>query len=420
MAFNKQPIRVGLRQGAFIGCVAAYALVSIPLFPLRAQTGPVARTVFATVLLLVFTMLALRDTSKEPEEATDAPYFLGFVFTMVSLVGGLLDIRESLSDDRWIAGLVLELGYALLLTVLGLVIRQFLALALPDDQADPQGPVAFPGFDHDTWLRQVVQPMASIVAQLSAVTSRGEVGATAAAITNFDAGVRQATQRLATAIGQHADTMQERDEVLRTNMQHLRVFEDRIRGALEELNEKMDTFVRQSKLVFTSLTEVAEQGTKVNRDVLDQTRTTLEERRAELAGMRAATEDEWRQALNALRDSSRDLERVGVTMVQAVDQWPNPVDKLTGLWATLDDKEKQLSEAIDAVTQRLKGVGEAAGTTAGSVRALGASADAGATQMGEGARAVRESLDKEAQAMMRLVDELYAFIIRQLEKEKGR
>ena len=268
-------------------------------------------------------------------ELADASYFFGFLLTLTFLATGLFTLGTAMQQPG--ANLVLsfleELGAGLMLTILGLLIRQVRALSLAGRAAGDSSNALTDA------QRQLADAMRALVAALA--NRPGEVAARELQDTRGRA--RDATDRLERNVVQAGERI------------------ERAMTSLEEAATSVTTaLVRASSGLGDSLTQSTE---RIQLELSAALALLAAQRRKIDSSLAAYTsvDEDFRNGVAALGEAGATFSALAVRVKHDIEAMPNPAERLDRLRSHLDE--------VSAALARLE---RSTGTAAASIEHGGA------------------------------------------------
>lgn len=378
----------------------------------------VAVSVGTVAVVLHWWLSARRGTDSE---IADSSYFFGFLLTLVFLASGLLMLRAPAEGGRVdVTRFLGDLAAGLVLTIVGLVVRQIRTLSAPSPSTTDSR-----GAGLSDAQRELAEAMRVLVAALQqrpeevAVREFDDARARArtaaeelerhiaqsstrmsAAVTSLEEAVNSAATTLTrsgSTLGSALDQAAERLQIHVTQV--LRVI-DAQRAALEESLRATQTTAEQTQR------EVGEQM----RAQLAEWRTSLEQAHTFFTNTHAAIEAEYRRGVEAVSSAGRTFAELGERVAGEIEAMPNPADRLTTLWTSVQQLEAKLAASVDEASAQLAALSGRAREASTMLDEVGRSADVAARSVERGGVELGAALHDELQQMIRILEEYTALL----------
>ena len=348
------------------------------------QRSPAALAVGVAGLLVHW--LITRSAHSDGELA-DASYFFGFLLTLIFLAAGLatLGTNTVAQGPAVVLGFLKDLGAGLVLTIVGLMMRQVRSLAhaeqdTPDSLSDAQ--------------RELAQAMRVLI---RALDSRPQEVA-ARELQDTRARARDAAEGL----------------------------EKNVTMAVERIDESMRKFEQTTTSVTTSLMRAAS-------GLGDSLTTNLERIQLELGATLTALEVQRRQIEDSVRQAATvgdetqralgqqmqnhvaalaSLSAAGASFNELAEQvkrdvraLPNPGERLAGLWDDVRALETTLASSIGGATEQLATLSRRSDELSAALLKLERSTGTAAVNVENGGKQLGETLKRELTQMNAVLDQ---------------
>ena len=345
----------------------------------------------------------LSTKSANDSEIADASYFYGFLLTLIFLAAGLARLgAASAGGPVMVFGFLKDLGAGLVLTIIGLLIRQVRTLALTDR------PTATPNDALTEAQRELAQAMRVLIRALDARPQE----AAARELQDARTKAREAAEGLERNVVLAAERID-------SSMQRLEETTTAVTSALVRassgLGDALTTNVERIQIeVSSALTALETQRKRIEASVRDA-RTTNEETQRQLAEqMRAHV-----GALTALSESSTAFFELADRVKNEVVALPNPAERLVGLWDGVRELESTLTASIGGATDQLTTLAKRSAELSNAIVRLETSSGAAAIALERGGAELGDSLRRELAQMNQVLDEYTRLFERNLTTMSG-
>jgi predicted nucleic acid-binding Zn-ribbon protein len=267
------------------------------------------------------------ETQTGNGELADASYFFGFLLTLTFLASGLFTLGAAARHpgENVVLGFLEELGAGLVLTILGLLIRQVRTLS-PTGRAEAEPPTPLTDAQ-----RQLADAMRALV---TALANRPEEIA-ARELQDTRTRAHTATERLERDVVQAAERI------------------DASMAKLEEAATSVSSaLLRTSSGLGASLT----QSTERIQIELGAVVALLEAQRHQMEGSltkHASIDERFNEGLVALGGAAATFHSLAEHVKHEIEALPDPAQGLTGLWDGVRSLEATLASAIAETSRRL-------------------------------------------------------------------
>lgn len=356
-------------------------------------------------------------------EVADASYFFGFLLTLVFLATGLLLLRAPAGGGKIdVTRFLGDLAAGLVLTIVGLVIRQIRTLSSSSVLAVPTDSGAN---GLTTAQRELAEAMRVLVAALKnrpeevAVREFDDARVRArAAADELERHIAQASTRMATAVTSLEEAVTSATTTLTRSGSALG-------GALEHAAERMQIHVAAVLQVIDAQRTALEQSLRATQTTAEATQREVgEQMRAQLAEWRssleqahrffsethAALEAEYRRGVTAMSSAGTTFAALGEQVAREIAALPNPADRLTGMWQSVRQLEAKLTAAVDDASGQLAVLSGRAREASNMLDEVGQSAGTAARSVERGGAELGAALHDELQQLIRILEEYTALI----------
>lgn len=372
----------------------------------------------SSVIVLHALVAAWFHDNDESDESVDASYFLGFVFTLLYLLFGLWNVKQTGISDAWVTTFLGDLGVGLSFTVVGLVTRQVNVLRRARSRAVQEA----------TETRSVTQELADVAKHLVGVAQsmHATIGHLATpeqeraalrvndVMVNFEQVVGGATERLARALddittksvsatadlsgawSRSRSSLQAHAEALE---QQTRIIVERITMARSELQHLMletskDATSTQQMVAVTARSQILEWETQ------------LRSMNENLVSVRALAEKECKAAYEALSESAVAFNTLAIEVAQRTKAMPDPTAQLQLMWNNIAGQEAQMVDAMSRVATVLESLGTTTARVSEQFGALESDAKQSGVALVSSVSDVREGLQEQNRLLGELVGEV--------------
>jgi hypothetical protein len=391
---------------------------------------------------------ALSRSAREDGEVADASYFFGFLLTLVFLTVGLYKLGViagsasagvAADTTRLVLGFLKDLAAGLMLSVVGLVVRQVRTL---DAAGGPSRETSLLAAQLELTrnLEALIEmwrerPEQQVLEQLhesrtiardaaqsleQSVAAAGErMLVSVARLEDATASATQTLTRAAAGMGESLSlTTQRIDAEMNTLLvtlgdtltQTTKRIEAEVARVLEAVErQRTETAAALAAAQAAAATSREAADTHLHEH-LEQWRATLDQTRTALGDAHRSLDEEYRRGLEGFASSGRAFAELTAQTVQHVESLPNPAERLAGLWDGVRGLESDLTEAIAGSVLELGALRERAEQLAASLAQLGGSADHAATAIGAGGDRLAETLHRELRQMNGVIDEYVSLL----------
>lgn len=356
----------------------------------------------------------LTSDADEDGELADSSYFFGFLLTLVFLVVGLYDLGSATADTASTTITLLQflddLAAGLLLTIVGLGVRQVRTLSSTTRTVDP---VVTQQNDLTRALSELVEtlrtrPEAQVSQELDEARSRARES-----VERFDQSVGAAARRLAdnivtleSAITDATNAMQRASAHLGDSMSEaMHRVEAELGGVLNAIERQRTESERALSLAQTETAALRSKADEHLRAHTELWEASLRQAREAIAQTHRTLDEEYRRGVEAFAQTGTAFRELSEATVNRVHALPNPAERLEGLWDGVRRLETSLTEAIAGAIQELTTLRERADQLGSGLARLAGSTDEAAAGMTSGGARLGDALHRELQQMNRIIEE---------------
>lgn len=397
--------------------VARWVPALAPFWP--AQFSPWGPLAAGTGVIVLHAMVAAwyRDHD-ELDESLDASYFLGFVFTLLYLLFGLWNVKQTGISDAWVTTFLGDLGVGLSFTVVGLVTRQVNVLRrakarVVQEAAETKSSTQELS-DVARHLVGVAQSMHATIGHLATPEQDRAALRVNEVMVNFEQVVGGATERLARAL----------DEITKQSVTatvDLSGAWSRSRASLQSHAEALE---QQTQIIVERITmaraelqhlllETSKDATSTQQMVAVTARSQIVEWETQLRSMnenlvsvRALAEKECKAAYEALSESAIAFNALAIDVAERTKAMPDPTAQLQLMWRNIAGQEDQMVEAMARVATVLESLGTTTARVSEQFGALQTDAQSSGVALVQGVSEVREGLQEQNRLLAELVGEV--------------
>lgn len=388
-----------------------------PYWPaLRSPWGPL---IAGNVIIVLHAVVAMRlHTPGESPEVMDTNYFVGFVFTLLFLLFGLWQVKQTGIDAAWVTTFLGDLGIGLSFTVVGLIMRQLAVLQRARAQVVHEAVEVKSSTQELAEVARnlvgVAQSMQSSLGQLANPTQERAAIRINEAVGHFEQVVGESTSRLA----QGMDELSSRSIAIATDLSS--AWSNARRG----IQEHAEALEQQTRIIVERLTlarsdlqhlllETSKDATATQQMVAVTARTQVTEWESQLRGMsenllsiRELAERECRAAYEALAESTRAFHALAQDVAERTANMPDPSAQLQAVWSNIATHEAQMVEAMTRVSSVLETLGASSAEVSAQLAMLQSSAKDSSEELVKGVTEMRAGLVEQNRLLGELVDEV--------------
>jgi hypothetical protein len=407
----------------------AFLPTAAAVFALVSQRMPIVAVVAGTVGLVIHWRLSAQNGNDG--ELADSSYFFGFLLTLVFLATGLFDLGalgEVSSAERGQANVVFvflkDLAAGLILTIVGLVVRQIRTLSAPaQTTAEPMsGGLTAAQLELANAMRLLVGTLRNHPAEASAREFEEARVRARTAAEELERNITVASTRMASSVSTleeavtSASTALTRSgsslgDALSQTAERIQIHVAEVLAIIDAQRRQVEQSLRQSQ--DTAEETQREVGARVTTQ-LEQWRTSLDRSRIFLTAAHDAMEAEYRRALVAVSTAGSTFAGLAEQVAHDVEALPNPAERLTGVWDRVRELETTLAKSISEASTQLATLSDRARTATTSVTQLGESSGTAAASVERGGAELGETLHRDLQQMIRILDEYTMLLERRI------
>jgi chromosome segregation ATPase len=369
----------------FLGTFAP-AAAAVGGFVLTGRPGP---ALVAGVAGLVLHWLLTMKQQQHDGEVADASYFFGFLLTLVFLAAGLVTLGAGVSaGPAVVIGFLKDLGAGLVLTIVGLLMRQMRTLSAVERGAPA------PSDSLSEAQRELAQAMRVLIRALDIRPQ--EVAARE--LTDARNQAREATEGLERNVvlaAERIDSSMQRLEQTTTSVSAALV------RASSGLGDALTTNVERIQVEVTAALSALETERKLIEDAVRQARTTSEATHRQLAEQMQSHVG----ALASLSTASTTFSELAEQVRREVQALPNPGERLVGLWDGVRSLETTLTESIGSATEQLSALSRRTEELSAALARLERSTGTAAGTIERGGAELGDALRRELAQMNQVLDE---------------
>jgi len=351
-------------------------------------TGRPAEALVAGVAGLVLYWL-FTGKAQHDGELADASYFFGFLLTLVFLATGLVTLGSGVSTGPAVViGFLKDLGAGLVLTIVGLLMRQIRTLSSVERSAPT------PNDSLTEAQRELAQAMRVLIRALDVRPQ--EVAARELSDARDHA--REATESLERNVvlaAERIDNSMQRLEQTTTSVTST------LLRASSGLGDALTTNVERIQIEVTAALGALEAERKQIEEAVRQARTTSEATQRQLAEQMQSHVG----ALASLSTASTAFSELAEQVKREVQALPNPGDRLVGLWDGVRSLEATLGESIGGATEQLGALSRRTEELSTALARLERSTGTAAGTIERGGAELGDSLRRELAQMNQVLDE---------------
>lgn len=332
---------------------------------------------------------ALSAKPQHDGELADASYFFGFLLTLAFLTAGLINLGAAgTTGPAVVTSFLQDLGAGLVLTIVGLLMRQVRALSATERGA------ASPGDTLTEAQRELAQAMRVLVRALEVRPQE----AAARELQDARSKAREAAEGLERNVVLAAERID-------SSMQRLEETTTAVTSALlrasSGLGEALTTNLERIQLEVAGALAALEAERRQIEDAVRQARVTSEQTQRQLAEQMQAHVG----ALTSLSAASNAFGELAEQVKREVLALPNPGERLTGLWDGVRSLETTLASSIGGATEQLATLARRSEELSTALARLERSSDTAAGTVERGGAELGDALRRELAQMNQVLDE---------------
>lgn len=410
----------------FLGAFAVTALVVAAL--VLTQRSVAALGVGAAGVIVHWALSANKDNDAE---LADSSYFFGFLLTLVFLAAGLFALGSPTPGANGTPNVLLfltELGSGLVLTIVGLIVRQVRTLSsVGRAPADPTDALTAA----QRGLAEAMQALVRSLAHRPEEVAAQELSDTRAkareAAEGLEKSVVRATQRVDESmvkLEQATTTVTSGllraasglGESLTTSVQRIQIEVGAVLTLLETQRRELDESLRRAQASSAATQHDIDQQIKAQ---LAEWRVTLEESHGYLAAAHESIDGEFRRGLATLNAAGTAFSDLAEKVSREMRALPNPGERLVGLWDGVRSLETTLATSVGGASERLTELARRSEELSATLVKLERSTGSAAGSIERGGADLGESLRRELTQMNRILEEYTELFERNLVSERG-
>ena len=331
-------------------------------------------------------------------ELADASYFFGFLLTLIFLAAGLVSLSTAATTGPAVViGFLKDLGFGLILTIVGLLMRQLRTLSAVERTAPT------PSDSLTEAQRDLAQAMRVLIRALEVRPQ--EVAARELSDARNKA--REATESLERNVVVAAERI---DNAMQRLEQTTTTVTSSLVRASSGLGDALTTNVERIQLEVAAALTALESQRKAIEDSVRLARTTSETTQRQLAEQMESHVG----ALESLSAASAAFGQLADQVKREVEALPNPGERLVGLWDGVRSLETTLTESISGATEQLASLSRRTDELANALARLEHSASTAAGTVERGGAELGEALRRELAQMNQVLDEYTSLFERNL------
>ena len=330
-------------------------------------------------------------TSKPQHDAemADASYFFGFLLTLIFLAAGLVSLGSSItSGPGVVVGFLKDLGAGLVLTIVGLLMRQMRTLSAVERTAPT------PNDSLTEAQRDLAQAMRVLIRALDVRPQ--EVAARELSDARDKA--REATEGLERNVVLAAERI---DNAMQRLEQTTTSVTSALLRASSGLGDALTTNVERIQIEVGSALTVLETQRKQIEESVRLAKTTSETTQRQLAEQMQSHVG----ALTSLSTASTAFGELAEQVKREVLALPNPGERLVGLWDGVRSLETTLKESIGGASEQLATLSRRTNELSTALARLEQSTGGAADTIEHGGVELGDALRRELSQMNQVLDE---------------
>jgi len=360
---------------------------------------------------------ALSAGKENDGELADSSYFFGFLLTLIFLAAGLFTLGSPVAGSTKGPDLLLfltELGSGLVLTIVGLIVRQVRALSLIG-RAAPETATALT--EAQRGLAEAMQALVQALKNRPEEIAANELSDTRAkareAAESLERTTVRATQRVEASMIKLEDaTMAVTSAVLRaasglgesltTSTQRIQIEIGAVLTLLETQRVGLEESMRRTEAAATT---TQREMSELMKAQLAEWRTTLEESRAFLVAAHESINGEYRRGLATLSTAGTTFAELAEKVSKDVEALPDPAERLVGLWDGVRSLERTLTSSIGGASEELETLAQRSAELSTALVKLERTTGSAAGNIERGGAELGETLRRELTQMNQLLEE---------------
>lgn len=358
------------------------------------------------------------------EESADASYFLGFLLTLVLLAAGLWDLGQDVRPGSTanVLPFLYDLAYGLMLTVVGLAVRQVRVLGtiptlLAPDEALRKELGALIAAQKD-----LATSIVSLASRLDGSVLGETVRRTDSALSKAQEAASMLGMRIAASTSSMESAIEKLEKSVTGTAIRLEVSTGKSLGDMErhvelatsKIGAVLETIEQQREQVAASLRRSTEEAERTQREIgseineqLAEWKRSLDTTHGTLVALHAGIEDEYGRGMKAVGLATQSFTRLSQQVVEQVEGLPNPSERLAQLWHGIQRLDELLARSAREASGRLIELGDSSVKARDAIGSLASSAGASAQQIRAGGQQAGAALETELGQIRRILDEFH-------------
>jgi chromosome segregation ATPase len=367
--------------------LATFAPTAAGVGALVLNGRPTEALVTGVAGLVLHWLLTLRP--HHDGELADASYFFGFLLTLIFLAAGLVSLGSAVATGpAVVVGFLKDLGAGLVLTIVGLLMRQMRTLSAVERTAPT------PNDSLTEAQRDLAQAMRVLIRALDVRPQ--EVAARE--LSDAREKAREATEGLERNVVLAAEridnSMQRLEQTTITVTSALVRASSGLGDALTTNVERIQIEVAAALSVLESQRKQIEESVRLARATSETTQRQLAEQMQSHVG-----------ALTSLSTASSAFGELAEQVKREVQALPNPGERLVGLWDGVRSLETTLTESIGGATEQLAALSRRTNELSAALARLERSTGTAAETIEHGGVELGDALRRELSQMNQVLDE---------------
>ena len=322
-------------------------------------------------------------------EMADASYFFGFLLTLIFLAAGLVSLGSSIATGPAVViGFLKDLGAGLVLTIVGLLMRQMRTLSAVERTAPT------PGDSLTEAQRDLAQAMRVLIRALEVRPQ--EVAARE--LNDARDKAREATEGLERNVVLAAERI---DNAMQRLEQTTTTVTSALLRASSGLGDALTTNVERIQIEVAAALTVLESQRKQIEESVRLAKTTSETTQRQLAEQMQSHVG----ALTSLSTASTAFGELAEQVKREVQALPNPGERLVGLWDGVRSLETTLTESIGGASEQLVALSRRTNELSTALARLERSTGTAAETIEHGGVELGDALRRELSQMNQVLDE---------------
>jgi hypothetical protein len=350
-------------------------------------------------------------------ELADSSYFFGFLLTLIFLAAGLFTLGSPAAGSTKgpdLLQFLTELGSGLVLTIVGLIVRQVRTLSAVGRN------VTEPADSLTAAQRSLAEAMQALVRSLAIrpeeVAAR-ELSDTRARAREAAESLEQSTLRASKRVDESMIKLEEATatvtsavlraasslgDSLTTSTQRIQIEVGSVLSLLETQRVGLEESLRRTQATQASTQQEMHEQMKAQ---LAEWRVTLQESQVFLAAAHESIDGEYRRGLATLASAGRIFSELAEKVTQDVEALPNPAERLTGLWNSVRSLETGLTASIGGASEELETLAQRSAELSTALVKLERTTGSAAGNIERGGAELGEALRRELTQMNEVLEE---------------